>query len=268
MDFIQLKDSEFEKFRKLLFELTGISMSNEKKALVSGRLLKRLRFYQLPSYGKYFDLINDGNEAEMQVMVNLLSTNETYFFRESDHFNFLKEHIQKNFSPQDNFRVWSAASSSGEEAYTVSFILSEYFNDGSWEIVGSDINEEMLAIAQGGVYPIERSKNIPMEYLKKYCLKGVRSQADKFVIKKNVKENIKFHKLNLLSSNLSIGNFDIVFLRNVMIYFNLDTRKQVIKNISNLLKKDGLLIVGHAESLIGVTQEMKALKPTIYHRSN
>ncbi len=266
MIFEQLKDQDFKEFQKLLFELSGISLSNEKKALVSGRLQKRLRHYQLESYSEYLKIIRSGDEAEIQTMLNLLTTNETYFYREPDHFDILKNQIWPNWKGNAVFRVWSAASSTGEEAFTIAFTLAEAVPERPWEIFGSDINEDVVERAAQAVYPMSRSENIPKQILKKYCLKGVRSQEGMFLIKNELRRKVHFQKENLLQITPAIGKFDVIFLRNVMIYFNNETRKKVIENLIPHLHDDGFLIVGHSESLFGVTNELKTVRPTVYQK--
>lgn len=267
MNFDPLKDSEFEKFRKLIYELAGINLSNEKKALVSGRLQKRLRHYQISSYGKYYDIVTGGDDLEKQILVNLLTTNETYFYREPDHFEFVKNHILQNWPEKRSFRVWSAASSTGEEAYTLAFYLAKFLRGENWEIVGTDINEEVVAKSGRGQYPMQRAENIPKEVLRNYCLKGVRSQEGTFLIRKFLRDKVNFYKMNLLEPNRDLGKFNLVFLRNVMIYFNRETRIKVVENILPYMYDDAYLIVGHAESLYGISGQIKAFRPTIYQKT-
>ncbi len=263
-----LTDSQFSEFQKMIFDIAGIHMSDAKKALIAGRLLKRLRHYHFHSYGEYLELVSHetGNEEERQVLVNQLTTNETYFFRESKHFDFLRDTVLPHWKG-GKFRVWSAASSSGEEAYTISMILAENFGYGGWEIFGSDINEEVLADAVNAVYPLEDSENIPEPFLKKYCLKGVRSMEGFFTINHELRNNVSFGKINL-NTDLppDLGKFQIIFLRNVMIYFNREKKAEIVNRIIEHLTPDGYLIVGHAESLHGITDRVKAKAPTIYQK--
>lgn len=267
MEVKQLSDREFDKFRQLIYEWAGIHMSEAKKALVAGRLLKRLRYYKLASYGEYLNmLLNTENKLEKQIVIDLLTTNETYFFREPKHFEYLAQVIVPQRNVNEKFRVWSAASSSGEEIYTIAMVLADGIKNGNFEIMGSDINEEVLEKARQGVYPMERTKDIPPEYLKKYCLKGVRSQEGKFLINKELRSKTKFMKINLNASLPNIGSFDVVFLRNVMIYFNKETKKAIVERILTTIKPGGYLIVGHAESLHGVTDMVTSDGPTVYKK--
>ncbi len=263
MDIRPLKDEEFNKFKALIYKLAGINLSEEKKALVSGRLQKRLRFYSLFTYNDYYSLVTKDNPVELQMMVDLLTTNETYFYREPDHFDFLAE-LAKKWPAKSQLRIWSGACSSGEEAYTCAFVLSENMQSNNWEIVGTDISEKVLAKAQNALYPIARADNIPKPILRKYCLKGVRSQIGTFRIQDELRKKVSFRYLNLLEDMSSIGKFDIIFLRNVMIYFDRQTRQKVIEGIIGQMNPDAYLILGHAESLLGVTTKVKTVRPTIY----
>lgn len=241
-------------------------MSEIKKALIAGRLMKRLRHYNLNSYRDYLEIIESPNEdAERQVMIDLLTTNETYFFREPKHFDYLRDVYLPQYDSRELFRVWSAACSSGEEVYTIAIILAEHFGvHGNWEILGSDISTRILEDAQNCLYDMEDSSGIPQEFLKKYCLKGVRSQEGKFTFQREIRERTSFEQINLNENLPDVGLFDIIFLRNVMIYFDKETKKGIIENLVRKLKPSGLLIVGHAESLHGLTESVKTVAPTIY----
>jgi len=262
---VPLTDKEFSGFQKLIYEWAGIYMNATKKALVSGRLMKRLRHYNFSTFTQYFDLVKDGKNAdEKQIMINLLTTNETYFFREPKHFDYLREKIKLR-KQGETFRVWSAAASSGQEAYSVAMLLAEEMGFSGWEIIGSDISEHTLRIALGATYPIEQSAQIPDGYLKNYCLKGVNASEGKFCIRPEILRNVNFMRVNLneeMPKNL--GLFDVIFLRNVMIYFDRQTRQHVVERLAKFLKPMGNLVIGHAESLHGITDKLKALKPTIY----
>ncbi|MES0489804.1 MAG: protein-glutamate O-methyltransferase CheR [Leptospirales bacterium] len=265
---IVLTERELKKFQQLVYEWAGIHMSDAKSSLIAGRLLKRLRFYKLETYQEYIDIVLDSQyQEEKQIMVNLLTTNETYFFREDAHLEYLNDIIIPNIDTKyGTFRVWSAAASSGQEAYSISMILADSLKNNTWEIFGSDINEAVLKKAREGLYPIEAAQKIPQQYLKKYCLKGVRSQEGKFTVIDELKRHIRFEKFNLNEPFSDIGFFDVIFLRNVMIYFNVETKQKLIDRIINVLKPDGFLIVGHSESLNSLDHNLKTIVPTVYKR--
>lgn len=264
---IPLTDTEFSAIQKLIYQWAGIHMTDAKKALVSGRLMKRLRHYNLTSYTGYLSVVNNpDNQDERQIMINLLTTNETYFFREPKHFQWLRERASLNTS--GNFRVWSAACSAGQEVYTIAMVLAEARGMGakdSWEVVGSDISEKTLAQAISATYPIEQAAQIPEPLLKRYCLKGVRGEAGKFRISPDLTAMTGFFRVNLIEAlPQNLGLFDVIFLRNVMIYFDRPTRQKVAESLMLFLKPGGHLVIGHAESLHGITDRLKAEQPTIY----
>jgi chemotaxis protein methyltransferase CheR len=265
MDISPLSDKEFGQFKNLIYNIAGISLSSAKKPLVSGRLAKRLRERQLANYGDYFKLLSSGHEPnEIQMTVDLLTTNETYFFRESKHFDFLRQNILANHKKGQLFRVWSAASSSGQEPYTIAMVLADCLGEHPWEVLASDISTRVLERARTGHYPLEQAEHIPKSYLNKYCLKGVEAQEGTFLIDRRLRERVNFMQVNLNSTLPKLGEFDLVFLRNVMIYFDEETKRRVVRRIMGQLKTGGHLIIGHSESLNGIVDELKALMPSVY----
>lgn len=266
MTAIQIKTQEFEKFRKYLHQHAGIDLSPEKKVMLASRLSKRLRHYNLDTYDDYFHLAtNTANAAEKQLMIDILTTNETYFFREPKHFDFLRSEIQaKRFSGK-HLRVWSAASSSGEEAYSIAMLLAETLPTQSWEIVGTDLSNRIIEKAKKAVYPMERIELLDTNFLKKYCLKGVREQTGMMMIDRRLRENVRFLSHNLLNDVPSgLGKFDVIFLRNVLIYFNLETKQKVISNLKKVLVPGGLLFISHSETLTRIDDSLRMIQPSIY----
>lgn len=265
---INLKDSEFKIFQQLIYDWAGIHMNESKRALIAGRLLKRLRFYQLQSYQEYLDFIlKPENKEEKQIMVNLLTTNETYFFRESQHLDFLGDEVLPKYTGYEKFRIWSAAASSGQEAYSIAMVLEESKVKGNWEILGTDISETVLEKAKNAIYPIEQSEKIPEKLLKKYCLRGVRSNYGSFTVVDEIKNHVHFMKMNLNETFPNLGLFDVVFLRNVMIYFDQETKITLVARIYNTIKPNGFLILGHSENLNNISKKFKTLRPTIYQKT-
>jgi len=263
-----LKDNEFKKFQDLIYRIAGISLADSKKPLVSGRLAKRVRHYQLSSYGEYFDLLNSSSHPdEMQMAVDLLTTNETYFFREQKHFDFLREQILPAHSHGRPFRVWSAASSTGQEPYSIAMTLANGLGIKPWEMVASDICTQVLEKARNGQYPIEQAQHIPRNYLSGYCMKGIDAEAGTFLVNRAIRSPIKFMQINLNSMLPQIGEFDLVFLRNVMIYFDNDTKRQVVQRIMGKMKPGAHLFTGHSESLHGIADKLQAVRPAIYRMS-
>lgn len=257
---------EFALFQRLIHQIAGIHLSDAKQVLLVGRLQRRLRHLELDSFGQYYRYVTSREHpAELQTMVDLLTTNETFFFREPEHFDFLKNTILPQHGGPDPFRLWCAASSSGEEAYSLAMVLAEGLGDSAWEIIGSDISASVLARARAGHYPLERNEGIPPALLKKYCLEGVRSQAGTFLVGAPIRQRVNFQQINLTHPiPAALGLFDVVFLRNVMIYFNRETKQQVLDHLLPHLKPAGYFIIGHAETLNGLTTSLRMVNPTIY----
>ena len=262
-----INDQEFGQFQKLIHQLAGIHLSSAKKALVGGRLAKRLAHYHLASYGDYFRLLTAGdNPDELQVAVDLLTTNETYFFREPKHFYFLRNQVLAKHKPGHLFRVWSAACSSGEEPYSIAMMLADHLGDGPWEIVASDISTRVLEKARAGHYPMDRTEGISREHLSRYCLKGVGAQANTLLVEQKLRSRINFMQINLNRPLPALGEFDVVFLRNVMIYFNQETKRQIVQRMLPLLRRSGHFLISHSETLNGVTDALHPLAPSIYRK--
>ncbi len=263
-----ITDAELAQFQRFIFDEAGISLSAAKKALVMGRLGKRLTHHHLESFGDYFRLLESGQHPdEVQTAVDLLTTNETYFFREIKHFEFLREQALAARQRGQAFRVWSAASSSGEEAYSIAMVLAETMGSTPWEVVGTDISTRMVQDARRALYPMERARHVPEDFLRKYCRKGIEQYAGKLLIDRSLRNRVRFVHANLNAPLPEIGRFDVIFLRNVMIYFNNETKQQVVNRVASLLKSDGYFLVGHSESLNDVTQAVRSVAPAIYRKA-
>ena len=265
---IDITHQEFVLFQRLIYKIAGISLSDAKKVLLVGRLTKRLKQYDFSTFTEYYRMLASGDcSEEVQTMVDLLTTNETYFFREPTHFDFLRNEIIAKRNSPAAFRVWSAASSSGEEAYSIAMTLAEALPSNPWEIVGSDISTKVLAKATAGHYSLARTEGIPNGHMRKYCLKGVRSHAGTFLIVPELRKRTRFYQINLMHPvEADIGDFDVIFLRNVMIYFDPETKTRVVHNLLPRLKKGGYLIIGHSETLNGITDRVIGVRPTIYRK--
>jgi chemotaxis protein methyltransferase CheR len=262
-----ISDLEFSQFQRLIHEIAGISLSPAKKPLVLGRLAKRLAHHGVSSYGDYFRLLQrDGANGELQIAVDLLTTNETYFFREHKHFDFLRDEVFSRHRPGRPLRAWSAACSSGQEAYTLAMVMADTLGETPWEIFASDISLRVLERARGGHYAIEQAQKVPRHYLNRYCLKGVGSQDGTFIVAPPLRRHVRFEQINLNRTLPDVGEFDVILLRNVMIYFDAETKRQVVNRLCATLRKNGHLIVGHSEGLNGVTDVLKQVQPSIYHK--
>jgi chemotaxis protein methyltransferase CheR len=267
MDQAIISDKEFGLFKNFIYNQVGISLSEGKKPLVSGRLTKRLHHHQLKSFDAYFKLISDpSHHAEKQMAIDLLTTNETHFFREAKHFDFLRDVILPRRIKGRQFRVWSAASSSGEEPYTIAMVLAEQMKSDPWEVIASDVSSRVLQQAQTGCYSMKRAQEIPHQYLTKYCLKGTGDHEGDLLISKALRQKVQFMSVNLTQPFPDLGELDVIFLRNVMIYFDVETKRKIVKQMLPLLRKDGYLIISHSESLNGVSNEYKTVLPSVYQK--
>jgi chemotaxis protein methyltransferase CheR len=266
-----ISDREFASFRRFIFDMAGITMSDSKKALVSGRLAKRLQHHGLETYDAYFQLLQSGQHPdEVQQAVDLLTTNETYFFREARHFELLREAAEAalpKLRAGSPFRVWSAACSSGEEPYSIAMVLADVLGNAPWEITASDISTRVLQRARQGHYPMERASHVPQDYLRRFCLKGIREQAGTLLVERTLRQRVQFRQVNLnIDLTADLGAYDVVFLRNVMIYFNGDTKREVVARVASRLKPGGTFFIGHSESLHEINDTLRPVMPSVYRK--
>ena len=256
----------FHKIRNYVYRVAGIIIGAEKTAMVTGRLWRRLELLGHKDYEIYFDYISSpAGVQERQTMLDLLTTNETYFFREPAHFNFLRDEIV----PQQGFnkmRIWCAASSTGEEPYSIAMVLADRLGKSDWEILATDISGKVLEHARTGMYRAERISQIPADYLKDYCRRGIGEYEGVLAVVPSLRSRIKFEQHNLLYLRETNDQFDVVFLRNVLIYFDNATKQKVIENILQSLRPGGWLILGHCESLQGLSLGIKVVSPSIYRK--
>jgi chemotaxis protein methyltransferase CheR len=265
-----LTPTEFGWIQRFLRERTGIELKTGKEALVMGRLDRRLRHHGLVSYTEYFRLLGDGGDVdETRMATDLLTTNETYFFREPAHFSFLREWAARRGRAAGSVRIWSAASSTGEEAYSIAMTLADALPaQQHWEIVGTDISTRVLETARRGMYPIAAAPKIPRDLLQQHCLRG-RDEFDGFLaIAASLRSQVRFEPANLLDLPVSLGQFDLIFLRNVMIYFELDTKRDLIARVERMIRPGGYLIISHSETLSGIQTGLKLVSPSIYRRAD
>jgi len=260
-----LSEAEFREFQQMIYAVAGIYMPASKRTMVAGRLSKRLKALELATYADYWRYLRS-NTAEKQTAVDLLTTNETYFFREPRHFEFLRDRILPDSPPGQRFRLWSAACSSGEEAYTAAMVLSDTLGGSGWEILASDISTQVLEKARSGRYPMARTDRIPQDSLKRYCLKGIGEAAGTLMVDPPLRAKVDFRQINLNTRLPDVGTFDVIFLRNVMIYFNAETKQQIVARLQACLRPGGYLIIGHSETLNGFQNGLEAVQPSIYRR--
>lgn len=265
MDELRIRDEHFSAFQALFFREAGIRLAPAKKALVASRLARRLKHHGLSCYGEYFEIVQ-ADAGEQAIAVDLLTTNETYFFREPKHFEYLAAEVLPSRPRDGGFRVWSAACSSGEEVYTLAMVLAEHLDGKTWEVFGSDISTAMLTRACAGVYPMERGKGIPPAILKRWCWKGTNEEAGNFMVDEWLRQQTRFAQINLNESLPDIGMFDVIFLRNVLIYFEPDKKQQIVARLLHKLRPGGYLFIGHSESLNGMSLSLSSQSPSIYRK--
>ena len=257
-------DKEFQLFQQLIQDKLGIFLPAQKKALLSNRLWKRLQACQVHGFSDYYRfIVSPLGKTELNTALELITTNETYFFREQKHFDYLQETILPHVRSATNFRVWSAASSTGEEPYSIAMVLKDRCQ-GDWELLCSDVNNTVVEQAKVGVYPDARVKNIPEDYLRRFCRKGVGPQQGNVRVTAELRQSVQFFTLNLHENFPDIGKFDVVFLRNVLIYFENENKVKILARIAEKLKPGGILFVGHSESLHGISTLFTPVKPAIY----
>lgn len=257
-------DQEFSLYQKLILAKLGIFLPEQKKALLSTRLWKRINACRAHGFADYYRFItSDNGRSELNTALELITTNETYFFREPKHFDYLRENILPSVRSGQEFRVWSAAASTGEEPYSIAMLLADRCAT-NWELLCSDVNNTVLEQARLGIYPEMRIKNIPPNYLRRFCRRGIGSQEGYSRVVGELRERVEFFTLNLNNNFPDIGLFDVVFLRNVLIYFENDIKVAVLNRIAHTLKPGGILFVGHSESLHGLPTQFKAIQPAIY----
>lgn len=269
----EISDDDFKFFQKRIHELSGIHLTSSKTDLVRARLIARLAVLNLPTIRDYRRFLETlpAQHKEWQHLVNQITTNKTDFFREPAHFKYLTDTFLPEWERKHRtgrLRVWSAASSSGEEPYTLAMVLNRYFrSEDRFEILASDIDTKVLALAQNGVYANSRLHEIPMDYIEQSLVKGQREVKGWFRIRKHIAERVRFTRINLVETNFfGLGEFDIIFCRNVFIYFQQETIQDIIRGFSQVLNKDGLLILGHSESVRLPPAIWSTQGPSIYKK--
>jgi chemotaxis protein methyltransferase CheR len=257
---------DFERIRKLIHARAGIALASSKQEMVYSRIARRLRSLGMQSFSEYLDALESGGaEAEWESFTNALTTNLTSFFRESHHFPLLAEHARRVATPMT---VWCSAASTGEEPYSIAITLCEAFGTLTppVSIIATDIDTNVLATAAAGVYPVERLDKVSQELRRKYFQKGAGAQAGLARVRPEVRKLITFEPLNLLADKWPAvsGQFDAIFCRNVMIYFDKPTQGKILSRFAPLMKKGALLFAGHSENFLYVSDAFKLRGKTVY----
>ena len=256
---------DFERVRALIHAHAGISLNQSKQEMVYSRLAKRLRANRLTAFSDYIALLERGNSSEWEAFINSLTTNLTFFFREEHHFPILAEHVKSRKTP---ISLWCAASSTGEEAYSMAMTMAELYDTmrPPVSILASDVDTAVLEKARTGIYSSAQLEKLPREKLKKYFIQESGGEAR---IRPEIREMITFRQINLLDERWAIqGPFDAIFCRNVMIYFDKDTQERILRKFAPLLRQDGLLFAGHSESFHHVPGLFRLRGKTVYELAN
>ncbi len=274
-DLIPLTDGEFRYITGMLYERFGISLSDQKRVLVAGRLTKRLRHLGLNSFTKYIDYLSaDTTGAELSEMINRITTNHSFFFREKEHFDFMTRTILPGLdggikrNPRYPLRIWSAGCATGEEVYSIGMLLKEHYGPAADAmdigLLATDISLAALQEAQNAVYAEHKLRELPATWRMNYFKKN---GPDDYVVSNDITKMVLFKRLNLMAEHYPMrGQFDIIFCRNVMIYFDQESRARVVRTMFNYVKPGGYFFVGHSESLKRETCPFDYVKPAIYRK--
>jgi chemotaxis protein methyltransferase CheR len=272
---VDLTDTDFRKISRLVYDQCGIHLQEGKKELVRARLGKRMRLGRFHSFREYLQyVIEDSSGEELVHLLDSISTNFTFFFREEKHFHFLRSEFVPALAASRpdrdrKIRFWSAGCSSGEESYSLAITLLEGLeNSPGWDIdiLGTDLSTKVLKAAAAGIYSQERIRSLPQALVKKYFLKGNRQWKDHVKVKDRVRRHVRFARLNLTEPFHFKKSFDGILCRNVMIYFDKKTQASLVNRLYDCLETGGVLLIGHSESLTGITHPFQYVRPTIYRK--
>jgi chemotaxis protein methyltransferase CheR len=268
----ELSDEIFDRLRELVRRYTGISLAESKRELVYGRLARRLRALELSSFAEYCALIESGPPGEIQELTNAITTNLTSFFRENHHFQQLAgeifPQIESNRAAKKRMRIWSAGCSTGEEPYSIAMVMREaltHLRDWDVKLLATDIDTKVVETAAAGVYAEDRFKGMPPERLRRWFAPA-EARANHYEASRELKSLITFKQLNLFDPWPMKGPFDVIFCRNVVIYFDKETQRGLFERMAELQEPGAWLIIGHSESLFSVTSRYRLVSRTVYRR--
>lgn len=268
--FRPLAAREFDQFRKLAYDIAGIDLQPGKEQLVSARLSKKMRELKIRSYEDYYQFVTCDKTGEALVsLIDALTTNHTSFFREATHFDFLRRQILPDVKNRERISIWCAASSTGEEPYSIVFSVLDELGPQvlpKLNIVATDISTRVLAAARKGMYPGERFREFAPEQLRRYLLRGEGKWAEWYQVRKEIRAAIHFERLNLMDEFTHAAAFPVIFCRNVMIYFDRPTQERVVRRLTQFLEPGGHLLIGHAESLNGIKHSLQYVHPATYRK--
>ncbi len=259
--------ADFARISKLAYEKFGLNLKDGKQALVSARVGKLLREQGLRSFEEYWSRIQSDRSGESLVsLINALTTNFTSFLREPEHFDFLKSVVVPQFSQTQPFRVWSAACATGEEPYSIMFTLAALSQNLDARLLATDISTRALEHASRGVYAEEQVQVLPADWRPRFMLRGEGRSSGFFKAKPELRQRMEFRRFNLIEDKVPSQKFPVVFCRNVMIYFDIPTKSNVVGRLAEAILPGGYLFIGHSESLSGVTHSLEYVKPAIYRK--
>lgn len=262
-----LTDRDFERVRRLIHDYAGISLGVQKRSMVYNRLVRRLRARGGLEFDRYLDLVQAGEGGEREAFVNALTTNLTSFFREPHHFELLAQRARAaRECGAGTLRIWSAACSTGEEAWSIAIVMREAGQRA--DILATDIDSDVLATGQEGVYPAERAAGLPPERLHRHFLRGTGSNEGFVRVRPELRPLVRFAQFNLQGAQWPApGRFDVIFCRNVVIYFEREAQRRLADRLAAALVPGGLLLVGHAESFPSANPAFRPCGRTAYELS-
>lgn len=264
-------DADFLRVKSLVYDFAGIDLNESKKNLVYNRLAKRIRFLQQDSFSQYLDYVEEQGEAEFIHLINAITTNLTFFFRENHHFEYLAEtvipHLLKTNQSTKKIRIWSAGCSTGEEPYSLAIVLKETVPAG-WDakVIATDLDTNVVQTGVTGVYKIDRLKGMSEARKKQWFLKGKGANEGNVKVKPDLQKIIEFGQINLMHEWPLRDAIDVIFCRNVVIYFDKETQAKLFNRYADILPDGGHLFIGHSESLYKVCDRFELLGKTIYQK--
>jgi chemotaxis protein methyltransferase CheR len=270
-----LSDKDFDRIRTTVYQYCGTNLSPLKKTMVQSRLLKKIQKYKMDSYSQYLDFvfIHDKDKLELIDFIDLITTNKTDFFREAHHFSFLEKEVLPKFNQNkktnsDVFKIWSAGCSSGHEPYTSAMVLQNFKEKNSgfnYHIFASDISTKVLEEAKIAIYNDDVVEIVPMEYKRKYLLKSKDKNKHKVRIIPELRKKVEFRRLNFMDNDYQISTkFDVIFCRNVLIYFDYKTQEQILQKLCKKLKHGAFMFLGHSESILNMDLPLSTINPSVF----
>ena len=272
----ELSPAEFKKIATYIEKNVGIKMPPEKRLMMQSRLSARLKALKMNSYQEYIDYVfsRGSNSDEIIMMIDAMTTNLTEFFIEPQHFEYMKQEVLPKYvrEGRKSIKLWSAGCSTGQEPYTLSMVMTDFINSNggplrNYSILASDISTKVLDKASTAIYPRDAIKGIPIDILRKYFLKGKNPQNPVVRIKPEIRNKVNFMRLNFMDSNYGIKEtFQIIFCRNVLIYFDKANQEKVIRQFLNYLEPGGYLFLGHSETIFGMDLPFQTVSPTVFQK--